>query len=183
MNSPEGFMSQQSFEREFWYNPLFRDLYIPFANVRTIKHNGKITTKDKKFYMMRSNDHEFWHKIFYQIKTALPATTDKQEKMYDKFIEVMTPPKESIYLELYRRGSVHVFNRTLVPGSVELDKAGLRFIPRTQLPAEFKHKVLFENVYWYNPLMTDLFIPFSNIKSFKGKTYFRMKDGTKYTLF
>ena len=180
MVSPPGFRSQGRFERDFWYNPLFMELYIPFTNVRTIKHSGKITTKDRKMYMISSHSHHHWDKVYSQIKGALPPTVGKPVKMYDKFIEVLKPPKGMFYLELYRRGSMHMFHKTMAMGNVNFEQEGLRFIPVTQIPPGYTD--LFDRVYWYNPLMRELFIPYSEIKSLRGQINFRMKDGRKYVL-
>jgi hypothetical protein len=131
-------------------------------------------------YMITSHDHDYWDNVYRQIQHALPPEPGKKEKMYDKFIEVHKFPNGASALELYRRGSMHVLHKTVSRGDLKIEEEGLRFIPMTTIPPGYASQQVFESIYWYNLLMRELYIPYSEIKSIRQKYYFKMKDGSKY---
>ena len=104
--------------------------------------------------------------------------TDHKKK---KFIRVYWFPKGWVSLELYTPGSIHLLQKTIVLGSMSIEADGIRFIPTTISPEGYLPQKEFDKYHWYNSIVKEVFIPFSQIKSVNSHSgTVRTKDGKKY---
>jgi hypothetical protein len=68
---PEDFMSQKAFEREFWYNTMFNDLYISYASIKKMKYNASIKLKDRRKYKLYSRSEAYWGQVHNSIASKI----------------------------------------------------------------------------------------------------------------
>lgn len=111
-----------------------------------------------------------------------PADSAVQPKK--KFIRVYMPPKQSVFMVLYKPGTLHLFLKINVMGSVKFEQDGFHFIPTKQSPEGYLPQDLFEKSYWYNSLLTDLVIPYESIVKIKWRRgVIKTTSGMKYKFF
>jgi hypothetical protein len=101
-----------------------------------------------------------------------------------KLVRVYRAPKDWVLLELYKPGSIHLLQKTTVLGSMTLETDGVRFTPTTKSPEGYLPQEEFDRYYWYNSIMKEVFLPFSQIKSVNSHYgTIRTKDGKKYKFY
>jgi hypothetical protein len=109
------------------------------------------------------------------------AKTDPARKKR-KLIEFYLLPKETVYLDIRQPGSIHIFQRTFVPGEIKYEDNGFRFIPFVTAPDGYPQEV-FDKAYWYNAHFKDFFFAYDDVKSFNSyRGMLKTKDGKKYRI-
>jgi hypothetical protein len=104
-------------------------------------------------------------------------TEPKKEK---RFVRSYVLPKNTMFFDIRKAGTIHLFSRTFVVGRVQYEEKGLRFVPSVNAPEGYPQDE-FDRVYWYNAHFTDFYIPYNNIESYnRYKGLIRTKDGKKY---
>ena len=64
--TPEGYLPQEAFDRTYWYNSIFTDVFIPYSDVASIRKKSVFRLKDgRKLYLSGFGSH--WKTTFPQI--------------------------------------------------------------------------------------------------------------------
>ncbi len=73
ITSPDGYVPQELFDKLYWYNPLFKELFITYDDILSIKKNGTVKTKAGKKY-------NFYSRIFKDISKEVESKMNRSVK-------------------------------------------------------------------------------------------------------